>query len=137
MFVRRLVIGVRSSCEASATSWRWARTDSSSASREPCEPLDHRVEAGRELADLVVGVVLDPAGQVLGVGDVLRGLGDLGQRREHAPGREPPEAGGERDPAGEQQEQDQSQVREDVVDGVERPRELQGRRLATRTDYRR
>ena len=88
------------------------------------EPLDHRVEAGRQLADLVVGVVLDPAGQVLGVGDVLRGLGDLGQRREHAPGRKPPEAGGERDPAGEQQEQDQAQVREDVADGGERPREL-------------
>ena len=34
MFVRRLVTGVRSSCEASATSWRWARTDSSRASRE-------------------------------------------------------------------------------------------------------
>ncbi len=36
MFVRRLVTGVRSSCEASATSWRWARTDSSSALRERC-----------------------------------------------------------------------------------------------------
>ena len=34
MLVRRLVTGVRSSCEASATSWRWARTDSSSAARE-------------------------------------------------------------------------------------------------------
>ena len=31
MFVRRLVSGVRSSCEASATSWRCARLDSSSA----------------------------------------------------------------------------------------------------------
>ena len=31
MFVRRLVTGVRSSCEASATSWRWACTESSSA----------------------------------------------------------------------------------------------------------
>ncbi len=36
MLVRRLVTGVRSSCEASATSWRWARTESSSALRDPC-----------------------------------------------------------------------------------------------------
>ena len=34
MFVRRLVTGVRNSCDASATSWRCARTDSSSAARE-------------------------------------------------------------------------------------------------------
>ena len=71
------------------------------------EPLDHRVEAGRELADLVVGVVLDAAGQVFGVGDVLRGLGHLAEWREHAPRRQSPEARGERDPAGAQQEQDQ------------------------------
>ena len=32
MFVRRLVNGVRSSCEASATSWRWTARDRSSAS---------------------------------------------------------------------------------------------------------
>ena len=32
MFVRSDVIGVRSSCEASATSWRWAATDRSSVS---------------------------------------------------------------------------------------------------------
>ncbi len=35
MLVRRLVTGVRSSCEASATSWRWARIESSSSAREP------------------------------------------------------------------------------------------------------
>ena len=32
MLVRRLVIGVRSSCEASATSWRWAAIERSSVS---------------------------------------------------------------------------------------------------------
>ena len=47
MFVRRLVSGVRSSCEASATSWRCARAESSSA-------REHRVEARREPAQLVV-----------------------------------------------------------------------------------
>ena len=35
MFVRSDVTGVRSSCDASATSWRWAWTESSSARREP------------------------------------------------------------------------------------------------------
>ena len=34
MFVRRLVTGVRSSCEASATSWRCASTEASSALTE-------------------------------------------------------------------------------------------------------
>ena len=38
------------------------------------EPLEHRVEARRELADLVVGVDVDPAREVLGLADVLRGL---------------------------------------------------------------
>ncbi len=88
------------------------------------EALDHRVEARGKLAHLVVGVVLDPAREVLGFGDVLRGLGDLGQRREHAPCRQASEAGGERDPARAQQEQHHPQVGEDVADPVEGTRQL-------------
>ena len=47
-FVRRLASGVRSSCDASATSWRCAST-------RPLERLEHRVERVREPAELVVG----------------------------------------------------------------------------------
>ena len=98
MFVRRLVTGVRSSCEASATSWRCARTDSSSSAREPCEPLEHVVEARRQLPDLVVGVDPQAMREVVGLADLLGGLRDLGERRDHAPRREPAEHGRQRDP---------------------------------------
>ena len=64
------VIGVRSSCEASATSWRWAATERSSVS-------SIALKCCGELADLVVGLDLDPAPEVLGGGDVARGLGDV------------------------------------------------------------
>ena len=57
MFVRTLVSGVRSSCEASATSWRWARVDSSSAAS-----IVLKLAASR--AQLVLAVDVDPLGQV-------------------------------------------------------------------------
>ena len=95
------------------------------------QSLDHRVEARGKLPDLIVGVVLDAAGQVLGVGDVLRGLGHLGERRQHALGRQPPETGGERDPARAQQQQDHAQLGQHVVHRRERPGELQRRRHRT------
>ena len=80
MLVRRLVTGVRSSCEASATSWRWARTDSSSCRARLLEPLEHLVEAGRELADLVVGVDREALAEVVGLADQLGGVRHLRQR---------------------------------------------------------
>ena len=66
MFVRRLVSGVRSSCEASATSCRCARL-------ELLERREHRVEARREPAELVVAGRgrLDPLREVARLGDVL------------------------------------------------------------------
>ena len=134
MLVRRLVIGVRSSCEASATSWRCARTESSSSSRELWRRSIIALKRRRELADLVVGVDMDAAGQVLGLGDVLGGLGDLGERREHLARSEPSEHRRERDAACAKQEQDQAQAREDVVDAVERARELDRYRLVLDTD---
>ena len=73
MLVRRLVTGVRSSCEASATSWRWARTDSSSCRARALQAVEHGVEAGGELADLVVGVDAEASGEIVGLADVLGG----------------------------------------------------------------
>ena len=76
------------------------------------EPLEHRVEARGELADLVVGVDPQPVREVVGLADLLGGLSDLGERREHAAGGDPTERGRERDPAGAQEEQDQPEVGE-------------------------
>ena len=61
---------------------------------------EHRVEASGQLADLVVGVNVNAAGEVLGLGDVLGRLRDLGQRRQHAPRGQTPEHERERDAAG-------------------------------------
>ena len=76
------------------------------------QSLDHRVEARGELADLVVGVVLDPARQVLGVGDVL---GGLRRPRPAARARVGPPGGrgtaASAIPPGAQQEQDQRAAR--------------------------
>ena len=53
-FVRTDVIGVRSSCEASATSRRWAATDAVSSACDACRRSSIVVEARGEHADLVV-----------------------------------------------------------------------------------
>ena len=89
MFVRRLVTGVRSSCEASATSWRCG--DSSAAPSS----VEHRVEARRQPADLVVAAasIRRPRSSVA---DVLGGLGQLGHRRDHRRENSAPERGRER-----------------------------------------
>ena len=75
-FVRSDVSGVRSSCEASATSWRCARCERSSASSIVLNEV-----ARRETSSSPCGV--DPAREVARGGDVLGGLGQLG----HGPDR--------------------------------------------------
>ena len=64
MLVRRLASGVRSSCEASATSWRWASSESSSA-------LEHLVEAAASAASSSLAAGLDPAAEVARRRDLL------------------------------------------------------------------
>ena len=64
------------------------------------KPLDHRVEAPGQKSHLIVGVDSDPAAQILCLLDMLGGRGDLGQRGEHLPCRQPSEGGREGDPAG-------------------------------------
>ena len=51
MFVRRLVTGVRSSCEASATSWRCACDRGVERAHRVLERVEHRVEARRQAPD--------------------------------------------------------------------------------------
>ena len=63
------------------------------------QAVEHRVEAGRQLADLVVGVDAQAAGEVLGLADVLGGLRDLAERAQDAPGGQPAEDRRQRDAA--------------------------------------
>ncbi len=70
------------------------------------EALEHRVEARGQLSDLVVGMDVDAAAEILGLADVLGGLGHLGQRREDPARGGAPERGGEGDAARAQQDED-------------------------------
>ena len=90
MFVRRLVSGVRSSCEASETSWRCARAESSSASSIV---LNVRGEPG----ELVLAAGVDPLREVACLRDVLGGPRQSLHRRERRPRDEEPEPGRQRD----------------------------------------
>ena len=101
MFVRRLVSGVRSSCEASATSWRWARLDSSSAAS-----IVLKLAASRR--ELVVAAGLDPLREVAGLGHALGRLGQAPHGRERRLGdREARAPAATSDPARRDQEQEQ------------------------------
>ena len=84
MFVRRRVIGVRSSCEASATSWRCAAIERSSVSS-----IALKCAASSPTSSWLVD--LDPAPEVLGRGDVARGLGHVRDRRDDVARDEPAE----------------------------------------------
>ena len=97
MFVRMLVTGVRSSCEASATSRRCTRADSSSLLDRLVEHGEHRVEAAREAAELVAAALIDPLAEIPRLGDVADGRGQPAHRRERRAGDEPAEQRRERD----------------------------------------
>ena len=120
MFVRRLVSGVRSSCEASATSCRCARVDSSSAASIVLKLVASRLE-------LVLPVCVDPLGEVARLGDRLGRLGQAPHRGERGARDEEPERRGDRDAAGRDQEQEERDPVERVVDLAQRPRDLDAR----------
>jgi hypothetical protein len=116
MFVRRLVSGVRSSWEASAT----LRAGGVLQRRE------HRVEAGGEAAQLVVAADVDAARQVARVRHVLRRLREALHGRERRAGDHEPERGGQADPAERDEQEDGAQARERVVDLGQGARHLSG-----------
>ena len=122
MFVRRLVSGVRSSCEASETSCRCERAESSSAP-------EHRVEGRGEPRELVLAVDVDPLGEVARLRDVLGGPRQPLHRREHGPRDEQPEGGGEPDPDEREGDQPALDSAEGAVDLLQRARHLH--RVAT------
>ncbi len=85
----------------------------------------HRVEARRQPPDLVLAPRVDPAAQVPGLADVLRGLGQLGDRRDRAGRETPRQQCREGDSAEDHEHQHDAQVREHVVGALERAGDLQ------------
>ena len=119
MFVRRLVSGVRSSCDASATSWRWASRERSSAASivlnaAPRRPISSSCRPTSMRRDEVLG-----RGDVLGLGGQPR----ASARRAARDGEAQP--AGERDAAEADGQQDDAQPLERAVDLGERARDDQ------------
>ena len=118
MLVRRLASGVRSSCEASATSWRWESSELSSA-------FSIVLKLRASAAELGAAARVDASAQVAGLGDLAGGLAEArdGARaprarraaRAPAPRPIPP-----RLTSGE----DQRQLAQRVVDLLQRARDL-------------
>ena len=113
MLVRSVASGVRSSCEASATSRRCAASERSSAAI-----ISLKLAASRPSSSSPRD--LDPLGQVVGPRDLLGRVGDLAGRRERGARHERPERRGERDAAGADRGQDDDQGVEGVVGVLER-----------------
>ena len=109
MFVRRLVRGVRSSWPASETSWACWSLDSGQTSQ-------HGVEAASQTSQLVVALVVDGRGEVLGRRNVLDGHGEVFDRPDAGPPDRPAEARSESHAAECDQDEGRPQVGERVVD---------------------
>ena len=84
-FASTLVSGVRSSCEASATNWRWRASVASVSRARGVELAEHALQRARELGDLVVGLGLGQlreGSRVRAISAAVRG--QLGDRRHRA-----------------------------------------------------
>ena len=126
MFVRRLVTGVRSSCEASATSWRCAWTEASSALIEcsSASSIALKLVARRPISSSPVSSIRPLRSWVQR--DVLGRLGEALQRQHGGAGDQPSEQRRERDPADVEQREDQAQAAEQAVDFGQRLGVLDG-----------
>ncbi len=89
-FVRRLVSGVRSSWDASATSWRWAATDCSSAASIVLKLAASRLSSSWPDTSMRLR-------QVVRLGDVLGGVGQPAHRPQRLAGDERPQQRRQRD----------------------------------------
>ena len=123
MFVRRLVTGVRSSCEASATSWRWASTEASSAfiERSSASSIALKLLARRPISSSPADAMRLLRSCV--TRHVLGRLREALERLHGGAGDEPSEQRGERDAADDEQREDQAQAAEQAVDFGQRLRE--------------
>ena len=118
MFVRRLASGVRSSCDASATSWRCASTDRSSASRVV---LNDRVRRPSSSSAPLSG---SRAATSASPGDPLRPLRERPHRPQRPPGDEPPERRPRHHPARRDEQQHHAEPVEERIRLVQPAREL-------------
>ena len=132
MFVRRLVTGVRSSCEASATSWRCACTDASSAfiERSSASSIALKLLARRPSSSSPTDLMRPLRSCVSATCSVawLRRLSGSTA----APATSSPEQRRQRDSAEVQQREDQAQAAEQAVDFGQRLGELHGAAFAER-----
>ena len=103
MLVRRLASGVRSSCEASATSWRCASSELSSAFS-----IRLKLRASAASSSLPVASIRRLRSRVRR--DLLGGATQPLDRGDRGPGHEIAERARQRDPADADQRQDQRQV---------------------------
>ena len=110
MFVRRLVKGVRSSWEASATKRRWLRAESSSAASI--------VEAPGQAAELVRPLVRHAPGEIARLGHLLGRLGEAPHRGERGARDDEPEGRREPDAAERDEDQDRAQPVEEASTSV-------------------
>ena len=119
MLVRRLVSGVRSSWEASSTSWRWLSREVSRATQQP-------VEGPAQAPELVGAAGVQPLGDVGGLGQLLDGVGQAVRGAAARRGRRPrPSRTATADPDEDDQPQGQGQVAELLVDAGQRRGELE------------
>ena len=115
--MRSEVTGVRSSCEASATSWRcWAC--------EVCRRASIALKRAAMRPTSSCAARVDAPAEVAGGLDVLGRLGQLGHRGDDAPRQQPAHAGGERGADGHERGEHEPQALQDVVGVLERARHL-------------
>ena len=119
MFVCRLVNGVRSSCDASATKRRCVSIDSSSA---PSIVLNAPPSRDELVAAVCIG---DALARVAGLGDPLRGAGQAPHRHERRARDERAAAPRRRDAADETRSRISCEPVERAVDVVDGANELQ------------
>ncbi len=119
MFVRRHVSGVRNSCDASATSCRWARFESSSPASIVLKLVARRLSSSRPLT-------LDALGEIARLRDALRRLRQPANRSECGARDDEPERGGDADSGKRDGDQEQANPSQSVVHLGQRTRDLDG-----------
>ena len=112
-----LVSGVRSSCEASEISWRWASRERSSAASIVLKLADRRPSSSRPPGG-------DAMTEVLRAGDTLGRAGEPAHGHERRARHEQPQRGRQRDPAEHHDREHEPQVIERAVEVAERQCDL-------------
>ena len=119
MLVRNEVSGVRSSCDASATSWRCC-------SRSAGQRGQHLVERGRKPPHLVRSALVDRGRQILGTGDLFGRDGQSSDRAQRTPGEGKARGDRDRDHHAADDREEHRQRLQGVVGLGQRARHLHG-----------